>query len=163
MGYHGSVHDTRVLKNSPVYLGACYPPPGLFIVGNGGYPCISQPVAIMTPFCKPVQGRVQERFSCHHARAQSIVEWAFGMMKTRWRSIFFKALEVSHLFTPVVIAVCAILHNVCLRAGDVLKSEGKRPRPGGGPSTTSSQRTEQWPSSVGHTGSTAVCSKCPTC
>ncbi|KAJ8381306.1 hypothetical protein SKAU_G00020840 [Synaphobranchus kaupii] len=124
VGYPGSVHDTRVLKNSPVYLGACYPPPGHFIVGDGGYPCICQPMAIITPFREPVQGRVQERYNRHHARPRSIIERAFGMMKTRWRSTFFKTLEVHHIFAPDVIAVCAILHNVCLTAGDVLETEG---------------------------------------
>ncbi|KAJ8348794.1 hypothetical protein SKAU_G00273830 [Synaphobranchus kaupii] len=45
-------------------------------------------------------------------------------MKTRWMSTFFKALEVHHTFAPDVIAVCAILHNVCLTTGDVLEPEG---------------------------------------
>ncbi|KAJ8359381.1 hypothetical protein SKAU_G00159060 [Synaphobranchus kaupii] len=118
--YPGSVHDPRVLKNSPVYLEACYPPPGHFIMGDRGYPCICQPMAIITPF----QETVQERYNHHHARARSIIERAFGMMKTRWRSIFFKAPEVHHTFAPDVIAVSAILHNVCLTAGDVLEPEG---------------------------------------
>ncbi|KAL1246813.1 hypothetical protein QQF64_034816 [Cirrhinus molitorella] len=38
VGYPGSVHDARVLKNSPVYTASMYPPPGKCILGDGGYP-----------------------------------------------------------------------------------------------------------------------------
>ncbi|KAI1882618.1 hypothetical protein AGOR_G00236740 [Albula goreensis] len=51
----------RCPEESPVYLGALYPPSGYFIVADGGYPCISIPMAIMTSFPEPVQRRVQDR------------------------------------------------------------------------------------------------------
>ncbi|KAJ4918382.1 hypothetical protein JOQ06_019547, partial [Pogonophryne albipinna] len=108
VGYPGSVHDTRVLKNSNIYKQALYPPSGFFLLGDGGYPCMEVPVAIITPYREPLQGRVQSRFNQHHARARSIVERAFGMMKTRWRLLFFKALEVHHTFVPSVITACAV-------------------------------------------------------
>ena len=41
------------------------------------------------------------------------------MMKTRWRSIFFKALEVDPTFVPAIITCCAALHNICLGVGDI--------------------------------------------
>lgn len=118
-GYPGSVHDTRVLKNSPIYTGQLYPPAGYFIVGDGGYPCIEQPICLMTPFREPLQSRVQERYNGCHSRARSVIERSFGMMKTRWRSIFFKALEVDITFVPSVITCCAVLHNICLGVGDI--------------------------------------------
>ncbi|KAL0146603.1 hypothetical protein M9458_057943 [Cirrhinus mrigala] len=34
VGYPGSVHDARVLKNSPVYTGRLYPPAGKCILGD---------------------------------------------------------------------------------------------------------------------------------
>lgn len=101
-GYPGSVHDTRVLKNSPIYTGQLYPPAGYFIVGDGGYPCIEQPICLMTPYREPLQSRVQERYNGCHSRARSVIERSFGMMKTRWRSIFFKA-RLCHLSSPVVL------------------------------------------------------------
>ncbi|KAI2645094.1 hypothetical protein H4Q32_024121 [Labeo rohita] len=67
VGYPGSVHDARVLRNSPVYTGSLYPHP-------------------------------QARFNSKHSGAWNIIERAFGMMKTRWRSVFFKALEISPAF-----------------------------------------------------------------
>ncbi|KAL7399102.1 hypothetical protein ABVT39_020322 [Epinephelus coioides] len=56
-------------------------------------------------------------------RARSIIERAFGMMKTRFRAIFLQALEVHHTFVPQVITACAILHNICLGAGDIMAPE----------------------------------------
>ena len=67
------------------------------------------------------------RFNAHHARARSVIERAFGMMKTRWRSIFFCALEVDVSFVPDVIVCCTMLHNVCLGNDDVLPVDEEDP------------------------------------
>ncbi|MEQ2170293.1 hypothetical protein GOODEAATRI_034009, partial [Goodea atripinnis] len=48
-------------------------------------------------------------------KTRSIIEHVFGMIKTRFRAIFLQALEV--------ITACAILHNICLGAGDVMAPE----------------------------------------
>ncbi|KAK7909417.1 hypothetical protein WMY93_014101 [Mugilogobius chulae] len=104
IGYPGSVHDTRVLRNSPVFASAIYPPPGHFIVkctNNSHYP----------------------------PTARIVIERAFGMMKTRWRGIFFRALEVSTIFVPKVVAVCTILHNLAVTNGDVLEAAEEDPLP----------------------------------
>lgn len=73
----------------------------------------------MTPFREPLQGLIQERYNIHHAKAHIIIEQAFGMMNTRWRSIFFKALEVDPTFVTAIITCCVVLHNICLGAGDI--------------------------------------------
>ena len=80
-------------------------------MGDGGYPCIDRPVAIITPYREPLEGRIQSRFHQHHAKARSIIERAFGMLKAPWRSLFFRALEVDHTFVPSVITACVVLHN----------------------------------------------------
>ncbi|KAL2096454.1 hypothetical protein ACEWY4_008602 [Coilia grayii] len=72
---------------------------------------------------EPVDDRVQRRFNYHHSKARSIVERAFGVMKTRWRATLFRALEVSPTFVPQVIATCAFLHNVCIENGDILEPD----------------------------------------
>ncbi|XP_062393448.1 putative nuclease HARBI1 [Sardina pilchardus] len=119
VGYPGSVHDTRVLRNSRIYREALYPPPGYYIVGDGGYPCISHPIAIITPYREPVEGRMQSRFNQRHAKALNVIERAFDMLKARWRCLLSKALEVEHTFVPTVITACAVLQNICLMAGDI--------------------------------------------
>ena len=93
VGFPGSVHDARILRNSLIYLAGNYPPPGYFILGDGGYPCLTQPMALITPYKRPLKGMAEQRFNTHHSRARSIVERAFGMMKTHFRCIFLEALS----------------------------------------------------------------------
>lgn len=121
VGFPGSVHDARVLKNSPVYVRQLYPPEGKCILGDGGYPCLAAPMRLVTPYREPVQNSAQARFNRKHSRARCIIERAFGMMMTRWRSIFYKALEVCPTFAAEVVACCAILHNICLDNGDIVE------------------------------------------
>ncbi|XP_071374677.1 putative nuclease HARBI1 [Centroberyx affinis] len=123
VGWPGSVHDSRVLRHSPLYQRAVYPPPGNFLLADGGYPCLQHPLPLITPYKRPVQGVAAQRFNAHHSRARSIIERAFGMMKTRFRAIFLQALEVKPTFVPQVITACAVLHNICLGAGDVMTPE----------------------------------------
>ncbi|XP_052445479.1 putative nuclease HARBI1 [Carassius gibelio] len=122
VGYPGSVHDSRVLKNSPIYNQAKYPPQGFFLLGDGGYPCTEKPIAIMTPFKNPASPSTQ-RFNARLSKGRSIIERAFGMMKTRFRAIFLQALEVHPTFAPKVIASCTMLHNICLGVGDIIQPD----------------------------------------
>ncbi|KAJ3584059.1 hypothetical protein NHX12_014555 [Muraenolepis orangiensis] len=100
VGWLGSVHDARVLRHSPLYRGSVYPLPGHFIVADGGYPFLQQPLPLITPYKRPIRGVAAQRFNGHHSRARSIIERAFGMMKTRFWAIFLQALEVNHTFVP---------------------------------------------------------------
>ncbi|CAI5674012.1 unnamed protein product [Oreochromis niloticus] len=100
VGWPGSVHDSRVLRHSPLYRQSVYPPPGHFILADGGYPCLQRPLPLITPYKRPVRGVGAQRFNSHHSRARSIIERALGMMKTRFRAIFLQALKVHHTFFP---------------------------------------------------------------
>ncbi len=122
--YPGSVHDSRVLRNIPIYTEQRYPPQGFFILGDGGYPCLSAPIALITPYKEPVLLATARWFNHHHAKARSIIERSFGSMKTRWRAVFFKALKVKPTFSPDVIACCAMLHNICLSNCDIVGPGG---------------------------------------
>uniref|UniRef100_UPI003AAF2656 putative nuclease HARBI1 n=1 Tax=Centroberyx gerrardi TaxID=166262 RepID=UPI003AAF2656 len=120
VGYGGSVHDTRILRNSRVYFHSLYPPPpppGFFLLGDGGYPCLQLPITIITPFRHPLQGRMQERFNNMHGRARSIIERTSGVMKARWPATLFKALEVRPDFCSEAALACAFLPHTWRRHG----------------------------------------------
>lgn len=117
VGFLGSVHDTCVLKNSPVFVNAEYPPSGYFLLVDGGYPCIQWPIAIITPYKLPLQGRLEERFNNCLACARSIIERAYGLLKARWCTTM--AMEVKVAFCTQVVTACAVLHNISLTHGDV--------------------------------------------
>ncbi|CAM4571765.1 unnamed protein product [Leuciscus chuanchicus] len=121
VGYPGSVHDACIIKNSPIYTRGTYPPPGYFLLADGGYPCLQEPLALITPYKRPVRGTAEQRFNYHHSKGRTIIERAFGMMKTRFRCIFLEALEVHTLFVPKVVTACVILHNICVGVGHVLE------------------------------------------
>ncbi|XP_062861636.1 putative nuclease HARBI1 [Trichomycterus rosablanca] len=123
VGYPGSVHEARVLENSPLYKEGLYPPAGRYILGDGSYPCISTPIRLLTPYREPVQNPVQALFNSKLSQSRIVVKRAFGMLKTRWRSIFFKTLEVRPVFAPEVVACCAVLHNFCIAQGDITEPE----------------------------------------
>ncbi|KAJ4943501.1 hypothetical protein JOQ06_006001, partial [Pogonophryne albipinna] len=166
-GPDGTVHDARILKNSPIYARGTYPPPGYFILADAGYPCqqeplalitpykrpvvtacvilhnicvgvgddlpgedatlkednqppaahggggaryfiladagypcLQEPLALITPYKRPVRGMAEQRFNYHHSRGRSIIERAFG-----------------------VVTACVILHNICVGVGDDLPGE----------------------------------------
>ncbi|XP_070831176.1 uncharacterized protein [Chaetodon trifascialis] len=124
VGYLGSVHYARVLRNSPIFNKSLYPPAGYFLLADGGYPCLEKPIALITPYKLPLQGRMQERFNTHHSRARSVVELN---VQKRWRATLFKALEVSPAFAPDIVACCAFLHNLCLHTDDILEMEDIEP------------------------------------
>ncbi|KAJ7998346.1 hypothetical protein DPEC_G00221740 [Dallia pectoralis] len=80
-----------------------------------------EPLALITPYKRPVRGMEEQRFNYHHSRGRTIIERAFGMMKNRFKCIFLEALEVHTLFVPKVVTACVILHNISVGVGDVLE------------------------------------------
>lgn len=66
---------------------------------------------------------MEKRFNNFHSKARNIVECTFGQMKTRWRSIFLKPLELRIDNCVKVIVACCVLHNICIDEGDIMEAE----------------------------------------
>lgn len=118
VGYPGSVHDERVLKNSRLFKDKIFPPPGYYLLGDSGYKCRLNPICIITPFKRTAPLSIREiHFNKCHSKARSIIESAFGLMKTRWRSLLDNVLHLSISNCTKAIAVACVMHNICLNDG----------------------------------------------
>ncbi|XP_042274541.1 protein ALP1-like isoform X2 [Thunnus maccoyii] len=114
----GSVHDTCMMKNSSFYGARRYPSTDYILLGDGGCPCLDTPIWLITSYKESVYGHIQVCLNYYHSRGHSIIERAFEMVKTRWRSTHFRTLEVKPTFAPLVFVSCAFLHKVLLDNGD---------------------------------------------
>ncbi|XP_059474251.1 uncharacterized protein LOC132195949 [Neocloeon triangulifer] len=135
IGYPGSVHDSRIFRNSPLFVNQTYPPRGYYLLGDGGYPLLSAPITVIIPFtatqinADQAQGVffhnsvMKTSFNALHSRARSVVKIAFGRLKARWRSIFLYKLKVLYTRVPQVIASCIALQNFFLNCDDIFETE----------------------------------------
>ncbi|KAE8741492.1 hypothetical protein FOCC_FOCC012977 [Frankliniella occidentalis] len=120
VGFPGSCHDLRVLRHSGLYRDAVYPPRGYFIIGDGGYMCLRDPITIITPYRNINLTEEKKNFNYHLSKARSVVERSFGLLQARWRILFHRALEVKFRKAVKVIAACCVVHNICIDEDDII-------------------------------------------
>uniref|UniRef100_A0A3P9IUC0 DDE Tnp4 domain-containing protein n=1 Tax=Oryzias latipes TaxID=8090 RepID=A0A3P9IUC0_ORYLA len=107
IGWPGSVHDSRVLRNSVLML------------------CLSVPVMLLEDPAYPLQSWLmkgypktgnltehQRHFNKRLSRARMTVECAFGRLKGCWRCLS-RRLDVDISLVPTVISTRCTLHNIC--------------------------------------------------
>lgn len=128
IGYPGSMHDARVLRNSELFRkvenGNILREPVVNINGNdirplllgdGAYPLLPW---LLKPYPNNiVLNPTQRRFNKVLSSARVTVERAFGVLKGRWR-ILLKRMGNRFINVPEVILTCCILHNFCQEAGE---------------------------------------------
>ncbi|XP_024875155.1 putative nuclease HARBI1 isoform X1 [Temnothorax curvispinosus] len=110
IGYPGSVHDARVLKNSTIYAdlrqlcGDNY-----ILLGDSAYPCLSQ---LIVPYKDNGHlTRRQRTFNQKLSSSRVIIENAFGCLKQRFRQLYhFKLRDIVRMVH--VIHACCVLHNI---------------------------------------------------
>jgi DDE superfamily endonuclease len=119
-GYPGSVHDARVLRNSPLYLDAQrdynrWFPNNTHLVGDAAYPLKKW---IMVPYRDNGHlTRAQKQYNTKLSATRVVIERAFALLKGRFRRL--KMLDMNRTdLIPQCITACCVLHNLCLNLGD---------------------------------------------
>lgn len=109
-GWPGSVHDARVLRNSPVYHDGSFPR-GSFLVGDSAYPLQSW---LLTPFRDNGHLTAEQRnYNYLHSSTRMVIERAFSLLKGRFRRLKYVDMTDTAQVSLFIMASCA-LHNLCI-------------------------------------------------
>ena len=127
-GFPGSLHDSRVLRNSTLYKRAeegeilANPTAQLgsqnirpYLVGANTHPLRSW---LLKPFPVSTEDQEEIAFNKELSAARLPVECALGVLTSRW-GILAKRLDTNSMsFSVKTTTVCAVLHNFCIMNGD---------------------------------------------
>lgn len=120
-GYPGSVHDARVLRNSPLFIDAEVNRDRLFpgnshLIADSAYPLKSW---LLTPFRDNGHlTRRQLRYNFLHSSTRMVVERSLALLKGRFRKLK-TAMELNReQDTPGIVVAACVLHNICLMSED---------------------------------------------
>ncbi|CAH2006168.1 unnamed protein product [Acanthoscelides obtectus] len=114
IGYPGSVHDSRVFRNSPLFPVLRENCQQYYILGDSGYPCTRH---LLTPYKdhRNPMG-IENNFNLKLAKNRYVIEHCFGLMKQKWRQLYHiklrKIVDIVHF-----IHACCVLHNLALNDG----------------------------------------------
>ncbi|VDH99362.1 Hypothetical predicted protein [Mytilus galloprovincialis] len=114
-GFPGSVHDSRVLRQSDLWDEANMACGQNHILGDGAYPIKTW---LMTPYRNTGNlTQIQKRYNAAHSATRSIIERVFAMLKGRFRRLRY--IEVQQIKTVnEIIITCCVLHNISILDGD---------------------------------------------
>ena len=123
----GSVHDSRVLRSSPLWdimesgrIKGC-------ILGDSGYPCRSW---LMTPLLH-VHSAQERHYNSVHKGTRVLIEQSIGRWKRRFHILHLQSRLKNPEATCKVICATAILHNIAVDRNEPLGPgiEPGRPQP----------------------------------
>ncbi len=115
--YPGSVHDARVLRNSPLYqdaerLESVVFPECTYIIGDAAYPLKTW---LVTGFKNNGKlTREQRQFNYFLSSTRMKIEHTFGLLKGRFRElkVMMDIDKVEDI--PLIVTSACVLHNFCL-------------------------------------------------
>lgn len=119
VGYPATMDPADVFQASPLYEKPSYPPQGYFLIAGEGYPCLTEPLTVMPPFRKPLQNEAEASFNAICNRGLAVLHDALTQLTGRWRLVFERRLSTVRQRTAKVVAICAMIHNLCVDEGDV--------------------------------------------
>lgn len=111
LGFPGSVHDSRVLRASPLFDTLAEKCQNSYLIGDSGYPCLRH---LLTPYKdRGHLGRRERHFNLKLASNRYVVEHCFGIMKQKFRQLFhLKLRKINDIVN--FIKACCVLHNLAL-------------------------------------------------
>ncbi|GBG59751.1 hypothetical protein CBR_g54854 [Chara braunii] len=125
VGCPGSVHDSRALRMSPLFVNATEGRGvlaeggamlhdgrhiGRYLLGDQGYPLLPW---LMTPFGRFARTSADRAFDLIQSAARSCIERAFGRLKAVWRNFIRTHICNMKTFCKEFMAIC-ILHNLMI-------------------------------------------------
>ena len=123
-GYPGSVHDSRVFRNSSLkrHLESQEGklPAEYHLLGDSAYPLSDY---LLTPFKDNGHlSELQKKYNYVHSSSRVCVENAIGLLKGKFRRLkYLDMLKVTEI--PYVIFACCVLHNFIILNGGVDESD----------------------------------------
>ncbi|XP_036329506.1 putative nuclease HARBI1 [Rhagoletis pomonella] len=109
IGFPGSSHDSWVLQNSPVFRNLSLLCGDYYILGDSAYPCSDY---IITPFKDNGHlTRDQKYFNIQLSKGRVVVENSFGILKQRFRQLYYCKLRGMKKLCHFI-GACCVLHNI---------------------------------------------------
>ncbi|KAL1472462.1 hypothetical protein MTO96_039304 [Rhipicephalus appendiculatus] len=91
---------------------------GEYLLRDGGYPF--EPWLMVPVQGHPHRDSAEDKYNSAHASMRSIVERCIGLLKSRFRCLqLYRTLHYSPERSSTIVAVCAVLHNLCIEQGDI--------------------------------------------
>lgn len=126
VGYPGSVHDSRVFRNSPLKNNLEEKCGRYFLLGDSGYPLQNN---LLTPYKdRGNLTRSQQNYNIQLARNRYVIEHCFGILKQKFRQLYH--IKIRHIrFIVHFIRAACVLHNIALEDEFVIENELEQPQP----------------------------------
>ena len=110
---HGATNDSLAWQLSEIYRTVIQPeklPKQFYIISDEA---VSANEFVLSPYPGRGIGLYRDSFNYHLSAMRQCIERAFGMLTRRW-GIFWRPLTCDMSRWPLIITVCAKLHNVCI-------------------------------------------------
>ncbi|KAJ8916417.1 hypothetical protein NQ315_014628 [Exocentrus adspersus] len=120
VGYPGSVHDSRVFRNSSFYRTMAEKCGDYFILADSGYPLTTH---VLTPFRD--RGQLTNRqinYNVKLCRNRYTIEHCFGILKQKFRQLYHIKIRDIRFIVHTIRAAC-VLHNIALQDGIDLQED----------------------------------------
>lgn len=112
IGYPGSVHDSRVFRNSPLCATLEDKCQNYYILGDSGYPCMRH---LLTPYKdRGNLTQIEKNYNLKLSSSRCVIEHCFGLLKQKWRQLYhIKLRKIQNIVH--FIRACCVLHNLALK------------------------------------------------